>query len=208
MEPVSIWRVPAKHGPSTPLVVMLHGRGADENDLIDLATMLPRAFAYASVRAPIAMSEGGFCWFESRGVARPVTKSLRSAVDDVRAWIDGPACAAYDRNRTYLLGFSQGMMVVGALVLDDPARFAGGVLLSGAIALDASPATSGRLSGVPLFLAHGTADAVIPANLVLETQRYLRERSGADLTERTYPREHSIARREIEDIAAWLEVRA
>jgi phospholipase/carboxylesterase len=207
MDPVSVWRLPAKRGPSTPLVVLLHGRGADENDLIDLATMLPRAFAYASVRAPIAMPEGGYCWFESRGAARPVTKSLRAAVDGVRAWLDGPEVAAYDPSRTYLLGFSQGMMMAGALVLDEPARFAGGVLLSGALALDASPATADRLAGFPLFMAHGTADTVIPADLVLETQRYLRERSGAALTERTYPRDHSIARREIEDVAAWLEAR-
>jgi phospholipase/carboxylesterase len=98
-------------------------------------------------------------------------------------------------------------MTAGALVLDDPARFAGAVLLSGAVALDAGPATPGRLAGVPIFMAHGSADTMIPPDLVLATQRYLRDRSGADLTERTYPIDHSIARREIADIAAWLEER-
>ncbi len=208
MPPVVVWRVPSKRGPATPLVMFLHGRGADENDLIDLAAMLPRTFAYASLRGPLAMAEGGFCWFESRSVARPVGKSLKNAVAGVREWLDGPGAADYDRTRTYLFGFSQGMMVAGALLLDDPARFAGGILLSGAIALDGTSATPGRLAGVPIFVGHGTADAVIPADLVLQTKRYLRERSGAVLTERTYPRAHSIARREIEDIGAWLEERA
>ncbi len=208
MAPVVVWRLPARRGPATPLVIFLHGRGADENDLIDLAALLPRTSAYASLRGSLAMPEGGFCWFESRAVARPVGKSLKHAVAGVRAWLDGPDASCYDRSRTYLFGFSQGMMIAGALMLDDPARFAGGILLSGAIALDASPATPGRLAGVPIFLAHGTADAVIPADLVLQTKRYLRERSGAVLTERTYPRDHSIARREVGDIAAWLEERA
>jgi phospholipase/carboxylesterase len=208
MEPIVVWRRPAKRGRSTPLVVLLHGRGADEHDLIDLAADLPRSFAFASLRGPLALAEGGFRWFEDRGVARPVAASLRATVAGVRAWVDGPDVAAYDRSRTFLLGFSAGMMLAGALVLDDPARFAGAVLLSGAIALDAGPATPGRLAGVPIFSARGTADTTIPPDLVLQTQRYLRDRSGAVLAERTYPCEHSIARREISDIAAWFEERA
>jgi phospholipase/carboxylesterase len=208
MEPTVVWRRPAKRGASTPLLVLLHGRGADENDLIDLADELPRNFAFASLRGPLALPEGGYRWFEDRGVARPVAKSLQAAVDGVRAWVDGPAAAEYDRTRTFLLGFSAGMMTAGALVLDDPGRFAGAVLLSGAIAVDAVPATPGRLDGLPIFAAHGTADTMIPADLVLQTQRYLRERSGAQLTERSYPHDHSISRREIGDIAAWLAERA
>lgn len=208
MEPIVVWRKPAKRGASTPLVLLLHGRGADENDLIDLANDLPREFAYAGIRGPLELPEGGYRWFEDRGVARPVAKSLRAAVDGIRRWVDGPATAEYDRSRTFLLGFSAGMMTAGALVLDDPARFAGAVLLSGAMALDGGEATPGRLTGLPIFLAHGTADRMIPSELVLSTQRYLRERSGADLSEHTYAREHSIARREVSDIAAWLEERA
>jgi len=60
---------------------------------------------------------------------------------------------------------------------------------------------------VPIFLAHGTSDTMIPADLVANTQRYLRERSGAALRATTYPRDHSIARREIDDIATWLAER-
>lgn len=208
MEPIVVWRRPAKRGASTPLVVLFHGRGADENDLIDLANELPRGIGYVSIRGPLELPEGGYRWFEDRGVARPVTKSLRAAVNGVRAWVDGPATAEYDRKRTFLLGFSAGMMTAGALVLDDPARFAGAVLLSGAMALDGGDATPGRLTGLPIFLAHGSADMMIPRDLVLSTQRYLRERSGAELSEHTYPREHSIARREISDIATWLDERA
>jgi phospholipase/carboxylesterase len=206
MEPAVVWRRPAKSGPATPLVILLHGRGADEHDLIDLANDLPRSFAYASLRGPLELPEGGYRWFEDRGVARPIAKSLRSAVEGVRAWVDGPAATGY--GRVFLLGFSAGMMTAGALILADPARFVGAVLLSGAIALDGAPATPGRLAGLPVFMAHGTGDAMIPPDLVLQTQRYLRERSGAELTERSYPRDHSIARREIGDIAAWLEAHA
>jgi len=58
------------------------------------------------------------------------------------------------------------MMTAGALVLDDPQRFAGAILLSGAIALDTGNATPGRLTGLPIFLANGTSETIIPADLV------------------------------------------
>lgn len=203
-----MWRRPGKTGAATPLVVLLHGRGADEHDLLDLAAQLPRSFAYVSLRAPLALPGGGFRWFEDRGVGRPVAKSLQSAVAGVRAWLDGPAVAGYDPARTFLLGFSAGMMTAGALLLDDPARFAGAVLLSGSIALDGGAAAPGRLAGLPVFVAHGTADTMIPADLVLQTRRYLSDRSGAAVTERTYECGHTIVRREIADIAAWLTERA
>ena len=97
-------------------------------------------------------------------------------------------------------------MMGAALALDDPARFAGAVLLSGAIAFDAGVDVSkGRLSGVPVFLGYGETDLVIPAEFARRTTRYLREASGAALTERTYPHGHSISNREIADIRAWFE---
>jgi phospholipase/carboxylesterase len=113
-EPIAVWRRPAKRGPATPLVVLLHGRGADEHDLIDLAGELPRSYAYVSLRGPLALPEGGYRWFEDRGVARPIGKSLHAAVAGVRAFTDAPQAAEYDRARTYLLGFSAGMMLAGA----------------------------------------------------------------------------------------------
>jgi phospholipase/carboxylesterase len=207
VEPTVAWRRPAKRGAATPLLVLLHGRGADENDLIELAPELPREFAYASVRGPIELPEGGYRWFEDRGLGRPVPASLQSTVDMLRAWLDSSATAEYDRKRTFVLGFSQGMMTAAALLLDDPARLAGAILLSGSIAVDTGAATPDRLAGVPVFTAHGSFDSVIPPDRIAQSLQYLRERSGAELSEHTYPIDHSISRREIADIAAWLAER-
>jgi phospholipase/carboxylesterase len=99
------------------------------------------------------------------------------------------------------------MMTAAALLLDDPARLAGAVLLSGSIAVDTGTATPGRLTGVPVFTAHGSFDGVIPADRITQSLQYLRERSGADLSEHTYPIDHSISRRELADVAAWLAER-
>jgi phospholipase/carboxylesterase len=186
MEQIVRWKRPAKVGATTPLVVVLHGRGGDEHDLFDLAHALPRHAAYVTLRGPISDPECGYRWFEDRG-------------PDARAYAE----------RTYLLGFSQGMMLAGALLFADPARYAGAVLLSGALALDGpAPATRDRLAGIPIFTGTGSFDTALPRDLVLATENYLRGRSGAALTERVYPRDHSIARKEIDDIAEWLAERA
>jgi phospholipase/carboxylesterase len=199
--PVVVHRRPARFGPATPLVVLLHGRGADEHDLIDVADRLPREYWYASIRAPVPVAGGGFTWFENRGPARPIPGSVRSSVDAFRAWLDD----AVERTRPcYVFGFSAGMMMAAALLLDDPRRFAGGVLLSGALPPGAADGAAGRLDGVPIFYGRGSLDDVIPAPLVAEGERYLRERSGAALECRTYPHAHAISNRELDDIAAWL----
>ena len=206
--PVVAWRRPAKRGPQTPLVVFLHGLGADECDLIDLARSLPPHYAYASLRAPYAHDEGGYHWFIDRGLGRPTAASVKSSIAYVRAWLDGPDAATYNRQRTYVLGFSAGTIMAGALILNDPARFAGAVLLSGLIAFDAGVDTApNRLSGLPVFYAHGSEDAVVPADLVARSARYLRSASGAVLTEQMYPHGHSISNRELADIRAWFDER-
>jgi phospholipase/carboxylesterase len=60
---------------SETLVVLLHGRGSNEADIIALADHLPTGPSYVAVRAPIAEG-GGFAWFANRGIGRPIPESL------------------------------------------------------------------------------------------------------------------------------------
>jgi phospholipase/carboxylesterase len=199
-----LWRRPPKFGAHTPIVVLLHGRGADETDLIDVADRLPRNYAYASLRAPVPVEGGGYTWFDNRGPARPIAASVRASIAGLRAWLDD-GDAGCGRRECYLFGFSAGMMMAGALLLDDPARFAGSVLLSGALPLDAMPpeAVADRLTSRRVFYGRGSEDAVIPSELVTRTETYLRDRSGADLTLRTYAHGHAISKGELTDVATW-----
>jgi phospholipase/carboxylesterase len=115
--PVAAWR--GQHNDQRPLVVLLHGRGSNENDIIALADHLPAGLAYAAVRAPIAEG-GGYAWFANRGIGRPLAESLAETMAWFRTWLDGIAPAG---RPVVLVGFSGGAAFAGGLVLDDPARY-------------------------------------------------------------------------------------
>jgi len=188
-----------------PLLVLLHGRGADEHDLFELAPAIDPRFAIASVRGPLE-AEGGHTWFESRSPGRPVPESLRASVEDLGGWLASLQGDRVARQRIVLMGFSAGMMMAAALLLDRPEAYAGGILLSGALPFESGlPVVDDRLHGVPVFYGHGSFDRVIPADLVARTQTYLRENSGARLTPNAYPIAHEIGAAEMRDIAVWLE---
>jgi phospholipase/carboxylesterase len=188
-----------------PLLALLHGRGADEDDLFGLAPFIDARFAVASVRGPLALDEGGYTWAESISVGRADPDSLRAAITWLQAWLDSNDEGRSDPQRVYLMGFSAGMAMAAALMLDEPGRFAGAILLSGTLPFDTDLSiTKNRLVGCDVFYGHGSFDTVIPADLVDRTDAYLRERSGARLTARRYPIAHQISDAEIADIAAWL----
>jgi len=207
--PVVRWRKSTQSASEgrPPLLVMLHGRGADEHDLFALAPAFDPAFAIASVRAPLALPEGGYTWSESRAVGRAAPESLRATLTWLQRWLDTLSAGRADPQRIYLMGFSAGMAMASALLFDQPARYSGAVLLSGALPFDTDLSiTKGRLTDVDLFYAHGSFDTVIPADLVDRTARYLTERSGARLDARTYPIAHEINAAELADITNWLAV--
>ncbi len=190
--------------PAAPLVVLLHGRGSHEREILALATRLPEGPAYAAVRAPIAEG-GGFAWFANRGIGRPVADSLRSTMDWFRGWLDEAAPAG---RPVVLVGFSGGAAFAGGLLLDDPSRFAGAAILYGTLPFDAGvPVTDHRLAGSHVLVAQGDADTVIPRELLDRTWSYLVEESAADVVTRRDPGGHGITAETLIALAAWIRAR-
>jgi phospholipase/carboxylesterase len=189
-------------GTAGPLVVLLHGRGSHEKEIIALADHLPPGPTYAAVRAPIAEG-GGFAWFANRGIGRPLPDSLRLSIDWFRGWLD-----TLGERPVHLVGFSGGAAFAGGLLLDAPSRFASTAILYGTLPFDAGvPTTPRRLPGVPVFLAHGEQDRVIPPELQARTWSYLHDESGATLTARRDPGGHGIAAPALTALHDWLAAR-
>ncbi|GAB3882301.1 luciferase domain-containing protein [Terrabacter terrigena] len=190
--------------PDAPLVVLLHGRGSHEREIVSLAAHLPRGATYAAVRAPIAEG-GGYAWFANRGIGRPVAESLADTMSWFRAWLDGVAPAG---RPVLLAGFSGGAAFAGGLVLADPARYVGAAILYGTLPFDAGvPVTRSRLANLPMFVAQGDSDHVIPRELLDRTWSYLLDESGAPTWAHRDPGGHGITPASVRQLAEWAQGR-
>ena len=187
--------------PDAPLVVLLHGRGSNEDDIIGLADHLPAGASYAAVRAPIAEG-GGFAWFANRGIGRPIADSLASTMAWFRAWLDDPATGG---GPVVIVGFSGGAAFAGGLLLDDPSRYAGAAILYGTLPFDAGvPTTPDRLDGTSVLVIHGDRDTVIPRGLLKRTWSYLTTDAGSTTTAVRDPGGHGLSPAALTDLQQWL----
>jgi len=201
-DPTVVWQ--SADDPARPLVVLLHGRGADEAGIIGLADHLPAGPCYAAVRAPI-IEGGGYAWFANRGIGRPVAESLAQTMAWFRVWLEDVAPAG---RPVVLVGFSGGAAFAGGLLLGEPSRYAGAAILYGTLPFDAGvPVTPARLTGVPVFVAQGEADTVIPRELLDRTWRYLLGDSGAPPYARRDPSGHGITADTVAELGGWIAER-
>ncbi len=186
--------------PATPLVVALHGNGTSEHSLIEISPWLPHGpVAYVSVRAPIEHGTG-YVWFPGGG--RPDAADLAETCHWFLHWLDTEG----DPERpVLLLGFRDGVTLAGALMLDEPWRFAGAALLYGALPFDTGvPLVRGALRGMPVFLAHGTDDTRTPAPLLARTWDWLARDSGAPVWAERAPGGDQLAGQVVGHLGTWL----
>ena len=187
-----------------PGLLLLHGRGADEYDLMGLEEGLDPRFTIISVRAPHRLGSG-FMWYDMYRLGEPDSETIRSSLTELRKFVDDiirvyPIYA----KRLYLLGFSQGAIMSAALALTDPEKVCGVIMHSGYVptnpGMEASP---DGLEGKPFFVAHGQYDDVIPVSYGREAAAYLAEHK-ARLTYREYPVGHTISEESFYDLSEWL----
>ncbi len=199
--------LPARAGSGPhPCLLLLHGLGSNELDLLSMAPELdPRVFTI-SARAPFAYRWGGYMWYdlEQHGPGLG-SASIERGLDLLRRFV-GEVVEAYpvDPKRLYVGGFSMGAAMAGALALLEPETISGALMTSGYLPPDQRRRYRGQdAAGHPIFQAHGTYDPVVPIDVGRRTRDYL-QRSPVDLTYREYPIGHEVSLDELRDIAAWL----
>ncbi|HET7325575.1 MAG TPA: dienelactone hydrolase family protein [Halococcus sp.] len=199
------------NGP-VPVVFVLHGRGADEQDLLPVAQRLPDELAVVSLRAPDRLM-GGYTWYELEMPegdlhrSQPNMDEFRRSLDLVLESITA-ATDAYDldADRIGLLGFSQGAITSFSLLLEHPDRFAWVVCLHGYLAESHEDSASDGIEGKPVFVGSGTRDQVIPTQRAETAADRLRE-LGCAVESHQYESAHGIGPDELEDVLSWVESR-
>jgi phospholipase/carboxylesterase len=195
-----------------PVLLLLHGVGSNEQDLMGLAPMLDRRFFVVSARAPITLQHGSYAWYHVQFT--PTTQIINPEEAEasrllILRFID-EVTDSYnvDPDRLFIMGFSQGCIMSVAAALTDPRRFAGVVGMSGRLlpGIIDKAAPGQELRGLPMLIVHGTADTV----LNIEDGRGIRaalEKLPVSLTYREYAMGHHVSNQSLADIDSWLSDR-
>jgi phospholipase/carboxylesterase len=190
--------VPAT-APGLPPLLLLHGTGGDETDLLPLGrTLLPGA-ALLSPRG--AVLENGMPRFFRR-LAEGVfdEADLRRRAADLAGFI-AEARTAYGLAAPVAVGFSNGANIAAALLLLHPGVLAGAVLLRPMVPLRESPPVD--LAGRPVLMLSGAADPIVPAANVGSLAERLRA-AGATVSHETLPVGHGLSQADVAQAGAWL----
>lgn len=201
-------------GPDTAdersVVFVLHGRGADERDLLPVAAQLPSSLHVVSLRAPDELM-GGYTWYEldlSGGgleSSQPHPEEFRRSLDLVSESVDA-AVEAYDldADRMGLLGFSQGAITSLSLLLEAPERYRWVVALHGYLADSHADRDPDGIEGKPVFVGAGSSDQIIPASRARAAADRLEE-LGAAVEFGRYDAGHGIGQEELADVVDFVE---
>jgi predicted esterase len=198
-----LWVPPQQ--PGLPTVLLLHGTGGDENDLLPLgATLMPGA----GMLAPRGKVLEGDMPRYFRRLAMGVfdLDDLRLRTHELVEFVAAASDAySFDRDRVLAIGYSNGANIVVSVLVSYPGVLMGAVLLHALLPFQ--PEEQPHLPGVPVFLSGGQRDALIPPS---ETERLadVLRGAGADLSLYWAPGGHELTQPEVEAARRWCDALA
>jgi phospholipase/carboxylesterase len=191
---------PAKE-PGAPTLLLLHGTGGDENDLLPLGRMLDERAALLSPRGKV-LENGMPRFFRRLSMGVFDEEDLVNRTHELASFVEEAASEyGLDPKRLFAVGFSNGANIAASLLLLHPGLLAGAVLLRAMTPFELE--TLPDLSGTPVYLAAGRSDQMIPPESTERLAELLRE-AGAKVTLDWQPGGHGIGRAEVEAARDWL----
>ena len=198
-------------------IIWLHGLGADGHDFepivpeLELAKTLAVRFVFPHAPARPVTINGGMvmrAWYDvvaAGGDRREVEPGVRESARGIEALIDRERARGVADRAIVLAGFSQGGAMALHTGLRHPERLGGIMALSCFLPLAETVAAEASTANrdVPIFMAHGTHDPLIPIDRGRQA-RDLLTRLGYRIEWHEYPMPHSVCAEEVADIAAWL----
>ena len=196
-------------GAKAPLLVLLHGVGANERQMAGIAAVFDPRFVVVSARSPLVLGPNSFGWFHVTFTPQgPViaAEEAEAGWNRLAGFVD-EAVETYgaDPARVYLAGFSQGGIMALAALLTAPQKVTGAVSMSGRLLPEVLPHVAGEdeLRGKLALIVHGTADDKLGIHLA----RWAREqlaRFPLALSYRELPIGHAITHESLAVVTGWL----
>ena len=193
---------------SLPLIVVLHGRGADANDLVDLAPMLdgPGGYRFVFANAPKSFEPYpgmtfGYSWFDGWP---PTPDSIAESRQLLLEFLEEIALRFPPKDgKIVLAGFSQGGLMALDVGFRTPRPLAGIVAMSGGLYEEQLPDLDAR-KDQPVLIIHGTLDDMIPVVAARRARRVLEEH-GIEPEYHEFPIGHHVTQDSMLVVADFLQ---
>jgi len=188
-------------GPQAPTLLLLHGTGGDEHDMLPLGRLLPGAHLL-SPRGQV-LEQGMPRYFRRLAEGVFDIGDLRTRAGDLAAFVKAAAPAyGFDPARVYAMGFSNGANIASAVALLHPGILRGAVLFRAMVPLEPDPLPA--LTGFRALISNGRMDPLVAAE---ESERLakLLQRAGADVELHWQPAGHQLMPTDFSAARAWLE---
>lgn len=190
--------VPASQEGLPPLL-LLHGTGGDENDLIGLGERLRPGAALVSPRG-LVLENGMPRFFRRHAEGVFDEEDLRLRTEDLARFV-ADMRERHGLGPPVAVGFSNGANIAAALLMQTPDVLAGAVLLRAMVPFAQPPAFS--LDQKPVLILSGSADPIVPAQNAARLATQLRQ-GGANVTHETLPAGHGIGQMDLAIARGWL----
>lgn len=193
--------VPAEDADSGETLVVLHGTGGNENDLIGVGQTIAPGAAILSPRGNV-LENGAPRFFKrvAEGVFDP--KEVRTRGEELARFIRAAiAKYALDAGRIYALGYSNGANVASTVMFIDPRLLQGAILFRPMLVLE--PEKQADLGGASVFISAGRMDPIVPVTSV-ERLVGLFESARAEVTLKWQLTGHNLVPGELREAAEWL----
>ena len=186
---------------AAPTLLVLHGTGGDEKDLLPLARMISPNSPVLSPRGRVlAPGMPRFLRRLAEGVFDLEDLAVRT--NELAEFIIAAAAEyGFDAARLLALGYSNGANIAASVLLSRADVLGGGILLRAMVPFE--PASLPDLAGKRVLLCAGEADPIIPPASTTQLSKLLRT-AGADVTLQWYPTGHGLTTRDVSDAIAWL----
>lgn len=202
-QPLRYRFLPAPNSADASTLLLLHGTGGDENDLIPTGQQLAPHFNLLSVRGNV-LENGAPRFFRRLGMGVFDEDDVRFRADELDAFLQNTLAEnGLNSQKLVALGYSNGANIAGALLLRHPRRLVGAALWRAMLPLQ-DPGPAVESNGAPVLLLSGSTDPYYQPEGMARYERWLAE-SGFHPEHHLLPASHGLTTADFRRTAEWLE---
>lgn len=191
----------------SPLLLMVHGYGSNENDLFSFSKSLPNNLTIISIRGDIETFGMGYAWYDISidhlGNKKYDNIKAIESRDQIHNFIkDCPKYFNTDPNNVTLMGFSQGAILVNSVALTFPESIRNIISLSGGVDKTIINLANKSFDHLSFYFSHGSQDEILPYDLAKDSLDFL-DQNKIIYDFETYPVGHGVCPENFESMVVW-----